>query len=262
MNWKFFCVVFLFASTSVFAQELKWREIPTLDFGISGSNYHEDTIYFYHAILNFNGAEIEKMDEPHFDFDEHAIPIDLFGYWHQKGEEGYDVFFTKTAYVVKKEASYFSAQKLSDPKFIQQTMPIAEVSKNDSSYHMSMGFGVPDIDFTIDFYSEQELLNTWPGLPKYFELYDGIELPAELTVIQHNYLYGRVMFQKTSKMSVSVTRYFEKNTNETLVINYTLNYIHNMPPEILGGQEFLLRKIKEGIQALIVETRAACSNEG
>ena len=66
------------------------------------------------------------------------------------------------------------------------------------------------------------------------------------------------MFHQTSKMSISISRYFQLNNKQTLALNYTLNYIHNFPPSFIGGSDFLIDKIKEGIIALIDETQYIC----
>jgi hypothetical protein len=83
-------------------------------------------------------------------------------------------------------------------------------------------------------------------------------LSPNLIVVQHNYQYGKVMFQETSKMSISITRYFQLNKEQTLAFNYTLNYIQNIPPSFIGGSDFLINKMKEGIKALINETQYIC----
>ena len=87
-------------------------------------------------------------------------------------------------------------------------------------------------------------------------------MAPHLVVVQHNYDYGKVMFQETSKMSISLSRYFPLNERQTLVINYTLNYIHNLPPGFVGGSDFLISKIKEGIKALVEETQGVCKGSG
>ncbi|MGB5321953.1 hypothetical protein, partial [Lutimonas sp.] len=92
----------------------------------------------------------------------------------------------------------------------------------------------------------------------YFKKYDGLGLSPNLIVVQHNFQYGKVMFQETSKMSISISRYFQLNKEQTLAVNYTLNYIQNIPPSFIGGSDFLIDKIKKGIKALIDETQYVC----
>ena len=251
---------FLLALTS-FAQqryELKWKNIETLEFDFPKEDYRNDSIFFYHSLLKRTANEGPLAEVPSFSFPDHAKPLDLYDYWEQKGEEQYDVLLTKVAYVLDKSIHFFSEERLADPGYISQTIPAGKINRIDSIYHISIGFGAPEIDYTLHFYSPEEFGYQYPKQKNYFKKYDGIGLSPNLIVVQHNYQYGRVMFQKTNKMSISISRYFRLNKEQTLVVNYTLNYIHNIPPSFIGGSDFLIDKIKEGIKALIDETQYIC----
>jgi len=251
---------FLLALTSVAQQryELKWKKIETLEFDFTKEDYRSDSIFFYHSLLKRTANEGTSTIAPSSTFIDHAKPLDLYDYWEHKGEEQYDVLLTKVAYVLDKSVHFFSEERLADPGYISQTMPTAKINKIDSIYNISIGFGAPEINYTLDFYSPEEFGYQYPKLKNYFKKYDGIALSPNLIEVQHNYQYGRVLFQKTSKMSISITRYFQLNEEQTLAINYTLNYIHNMPPSFIGGSDFLIDKIKEGIMGLIDETQYIC----
>jgi len=251
---------FLLAFTSVAQQrhELKWKNIETLEFDYPKEAYSSDSIFFYHALLK-RAANAEPLAEAQaFSFSDHAKPLDLYDYWEHKGEEQYDVLLTKVAYVLDKPIHFFTEERLADPGYISQTMPSAKINRIDSTYHISVGFGAPEIDYTLHFYSPQEFEYEYPALKNYFKKYDGTALSPNLIVVQHNYQYGKVMFHETSKMSISITRYFQLNKEQTLAFNYTLNYIQNIPPSIFGGSDFLIDKMKQGIKALIDETQHIC----
>jgi len=255
-----FCLFFLLAMTSVAQQrsELKWKNVDTLKFDFPKEDYTSDSIFFFHSLLKKNANEVPLGDAPSFSFSDHAKPLDLYDYWEHKGEEHYDVLLTKVAYVLDKSIDFFSEERLADPGFISQTMPAAKIERIDSTYHISVGFGAPEIDYTLHFYSQEEFEFQYPKLINYFKKYDEIAPSPSLIVVQHNYQYGKVMFQKTSKMSISISRYIQLNKDQTLAVNYTLNYIHNIPPSFIGGSDFLIDKIKEGIKALIDETQYIC----
>ena len=254
------CLFFLLALTSVAQQryELKWKNIETLEFDFPKEDYTNDSIFIYHSLLKRAAIEAPLAKAPSFSFPDHAKPLDLYDYWGNKGEEQYDVLLTKVAYVLDQSVDFFSEERLADPVYISQTMPAAKINKIDSIYHISIGFGAPEIDYTLHFYSPEEFGHQYPKLKNYFIKYDGIALSPNLIVVQHNYQYGRVLFQKTNKMSISISRYFQLNKEQTLAFNYTLNYIHNIPPSFIGGSDFLIDKIKEGIMGLIDETQYIC----
>ena len=251
---------FLLALTSVAQQryELKMKNIETLDFDFSAKDYTSDSIYFYHCLLKKSGIAEPLCEVPSFSFSDHAKPLDLYDYWGNKREEQYDVLLTKVAYVLDKPIDFFSEERLSDTDYISQTMPSAKIKRIDSIYNIAVGFGTPEIDYTLHFYAPDEFDQHYPDLKNYFSKHDGLSLSPNLIVVQHNFKYGKVMFQETSKMSISISRYFQLNEKQTLAMNYTLNYIHNIPPSFIGGSDFLIKKIKEGIVALIDETQYIC----
>lgn len=258
------CFLFLiiFSTGEPSTHELQWKGMEKLGFGLSIDDYEVDSIYFFHALLDKKDHLNEGTSNSTFSFSNHAQPLDLYNYWNTRNDEKYNILFTKTAYVLNQSMDFFSENRLSNPEFIAKTMPSAKINKTDSVYHLAFGFGIPDIDYTLRFYTNDQFDLKHPLLNDYFSLYDGLELKPGLIVIQHNFNYSRVMFQKTSKMSVSISRYFSASEEKTLVFNYTLNYIHNMPPALLGGSDFLLDKIKEGIQIIIEETQYLCENAG
>ena len=253
--------MFLLLGLSSVAQErheLKWKVIETLEFDFPKETYTSDSIFFYHSLLKRKALDGPVAEASSFSFPDHAKPLDLYDYWDQKGEEQYDVLLTKVAYVLDKPIRFFSEERLADPGYISQTMPSAKINRIDSVYHISVGFGAPEIDYTLHFSSPEEFEQQYPELKNYFNKYDGLDLTPNLIVVQHNYQYGKVMFQETSKMSISISRYYQLNEEQTLAFNYTLNYIHNIPPSFIGGSDFLIAKIKEGIKALVDETQHIC----
>lgn len=251
------CLFFLLALTSVAQQrhELQWKNIETLEFDAPKEDYTSESIFFFHSLLNRAECEEPVAGTSSLSFSDHAKPLDIYDYWEHKGEEQYDVLLTKVAYVLDKPVDFYSEERLADPGYISKTMPAAKIKRIDSTYHISVGFGAPDIDYTLHFYAPEEFESHYPELKNYFKKYDGLALSPNLIVVQHNYQYGKVMFQNTSKMSISISRYFALNDEQTLAFNYTLNYIHNIPPAFIGGSDFLIDKIKKGIKALIDETQ-------
>ena len=248
----FIGLVWILLVLDIHAQKLEWQDMPTLVFDLE--KYDSKTIYSYHLFL-----KPELLNESQFEpFESEAKPLDIYNYWEKRGEEDYQILLTKTAYAVTQSVSFFTPELLADQKFIASTMPEAELSGEDSVYRVAVGFGSPDIDYSLKFFEPDEFNRVHPKLKDYFEKYDHFDKVPTLISVQHNYRYGRVLFQRTSKMSISMTRYYDLGGKQTMVLNYTLNYIYNIPPEFIGGKEFLLEKIKEGIMALVRETKNVC----
>ena len=249
-------LLFSLMSVAQHGHDLEWKHFDSLEFDTRLEDYSSDSIFFYHAFIK--NAVDDDIQSGNFSFPDHAKPLDIYDYWGKRGDEQYHVLMTKVGYVLDKPVDFFSEERLADPSYISKTIPEAKIKKAGSAYHISTGFGAPEIDYTLDFYSPEKFDLQYPDLKDYFEKYDGPELSPNLVVVQHNYNYGKVLFKKTSKMSVSISRYFQLNEEQTMVVNYTLNYILNMPPDFVGGNDFLIKKIKQGIKALIDETQVVC----
>lgn len=255
--FTYFILLITLTSSDNPRAEFEWQQMNSLRFDLSTDEYESGQIYFFHSLLNKN---LVTSDSNLF-FQHRLKPLDIYNYWNNDGDP-YDVLFTKTAYVLAQSVDFFSEKQLSDVEYISETMPSAKVTESDTTYHLAVGFGAPDIDYSLRFYSNDKFESLRPLLSNYLSEQDGFEQVPELVVVQHNFRYSRVMLQKTSKMSISISRYFNKGNGQTLVLNYTLNYIHNMPPKLIGGSDFLVDKIKDGIKALIEETQNLCIEEG
>ena len=219
----------------------------------------KDNIQIFHALLDKDQLPISITNNGHVDFEKDMLPLDIYGYYNDRTDEDYYALLIKTSYVIDQDISYFTEERLSSLNYMQSVMPHNKISKSADEYHLKVGFGAPDITFTMDFFDEEVLAKQYPDLYQYFSQNDNIDLPVQLNQIQHNTRFGTVMGQKTSKMSVSVSRYFREGDNKTRIINYSLNYIHNIPPVLLGGSSLLLRQMKKGIVTLVQDTKNYCT---
>jgi len=234
------------------------NEETHLDFAINAPGVFEDKVQLYYALLTNDQMMLSSNFNENISFEKHFKPLDIFGYNERRGEEEYYSLLTKTVYGLPQNVSFFSKERLSDPKYLQQIMPSNQISKSENDYHLEVGFGAPDISYTLTFYNYAQLKMAFPDLTEYFQTFDGIEKEPGIVVVQHNHTFGKVMGQKTSLMSLSVTRYFYTGNSQTLVVNYTLSYIYNLPPTLIGGGGMLINQMKKGIIALVRDTRSVC----
>ena len=242
-------------------QELLISNEENLNFPINYSGIFDKNIQMFYALLDKELNSVRCDYNGLIDFDAHMLPLDIHGYFDNRGEEEYYTLLTKTVYGLKQDISYFTEERLSDEKYLQETMPYNKLRKNENFYFLEVGFGAPDITYSLDFYSNNELIDQFPELVSFFQKNDNYAGEPAITVFQHNHTFSKVLGQKTSKMSMSITRYFNAGNNQTLVINYTLNFIHNLPPSLLGGGNLLINQMKEGVIALIRDTRNVCQNK-
>jgi len=220
----------------------------------------KEGIQFYGILLDEDFNCLYKSGDGSFSFEEDALPLDIHNYWAKRGDENYKTFLTKVAYSVNREASYFSEKQLTDIQFIRKTLPDYEVDQlSPGKYAVDCGYFGPSFNYDLSFYRAPYQQPEIRSLVAYAAQQNPELGKPALVSLHHNYNYGKVMMHRTSKMSVSLTCYFPYHQSKTLVVNYTLNYIYELPPKFLGGYELLIDKVKEGISDLVIQTRKVSS---
>ncbi|MEH0153899.1 hypothetical protein V6R21_07105 [Limibacter armeniacum] len=228
----------------------------SFDFSISRSELAEQHVQLYMLLLDKSLKPVYSKDKQ-ISFQKDIRPLDYLNYWDKKQDERYYVLLTKAAYIVNTPVSFFTEKRLSDVNYIQETLPDYKVqSDNGKTFKIACGFMAPDFTYDLTFSSpDQDISPQIQELIAYTAGQDTELGTPKISVVQHNYDFSRVMMHKTNKMSVSVTNIYDYGNNQTLQVNYTLNYIHNLPPELLGGSEMLIGEIRKGIFEYVNTTR-------
>ena len=219
-------------------------------------------IQMFVGLLDKDLAYVGTDNAVGFDFFKDALPLDLYNYWQSKGDESYYVLVTKVVYVIDQDVTMFNEALLSDEQMLKSKMPDYKIEKiGKNKFHMDCGFMAPSFDYELNFYKPPYKSNIASVQESLQKLNPELGEPT-LSVVQHNYKYGRVLMHKTSKMSVCIANYYPFDDGKTLEVNYTLNYIHELPPSLLGGHKLLIKEIKEGISSLVFNTRSILSATG
>ena len=241
-------------------EELYIRDKEKLDFTVDSFEVFGEEIQMFFALLDKDQSTLSSDFNGTVDFTEDILPLDILEYYNKKEDEEYYTLLTKTVYGLNKDVGYFSRDRLSNVDYLQRVMPHNKISKSNDDYNLKVGFGAPDISYSLEFYDNCELNEEFPELVSYFRQRDRIQKDPAIAVFQHNHTFGQVLGQQTSKMSLSITRYFGIEEGKTLAVNYTLNFIYNLPPTIFGGGELLMNQMKKGVKALVRDTRNVCQN--
>lgn len=249
--------VFIFIGNPL-CEELNVIHERTLDFTIDKQGLFDDRIQMFYSLLDADHVLVDSKKNTKISFRNQILPLDIYQVYKNKGEEEYYSLLTKTVYSLPQDISFFTSQRLADVNYLQEVMPSNKIKKVNDHYELEVGFSAPDISFKLEFYTDSALTEQFPELLKYFQKYDNFEEKPSITIVQHNYRYSKIMGQKTSKMSVSISRYYDEGKNGTLVINYTLNFIHNLPPGLIGGANMLVNQMEKGMYALVRDTRFVC----
>ena len=226
-----------------------------LSFPTQALELDEQKIQLYMVLVDKQQKPVCMESGDNFSFEKEALPFDLSDYWKNRGQEDYHILMSKAVYQVEVEASFFSRSRLSDIGFINRTFSGPEIKKiGENQFQVSGGTFNPDFKYDLFFYQNKDLTGKVRDLVNYTRKKNPELGSPVLTMLQHNYDYGRVMFHKTSKMSVTLSNYYALGS-KTVVVSYTLNYIHNLPPSLLGGPEALVGEIRGWIKNCVIKTR-------
>ena len=250
-------VIFLSKLTSA-GNPVKIPEVVVennLSFSTQALELDEQNIQLYMVLVDKQQKPVCMESGDNFSFEKEGLPFDLSDYWINRGQENYHILMSKAVYQVDVEASFFTQERLSDVGFVNRTFSGPEIRKIDkNTFQVSGGTFNPDFKYDMFFYRNGDLSGKVRNLVNYAKKKNPELGSPVLTSVQHNYDYGRVMFHKTSKMSVTLSNYYAINS-KTVVVSYTLNYIHNLPPALLGGPEALVGEIKGWIKNCVIKTR-------
>jgi len=239
----------------------KVKREHNLDFKVDAQSLQEQNVQLYVALLDKSQRPMAVTGSGSLlNFKEDFLPFDVFEYWKKrKVGEKYFILMTKVAYLIPSDSRFFSPEKLADVGYLRKTMPEYKIDKiGEHRFKIDCGFMAPDFEYELDFLDTDSLQH--PILRQVEKLSPDLKRP-QTAVLQHNYGYSRVLLHKTSKMSVSVSLYYPYGEGSTLAVNYTLNYIHELPPNFLGGANLLLKEIEKGICGHIAQTRKTVLQE-
>ncbi len=258
----FSCVFFVFLSTSNSNSSFEVVRENNIAFQPNKKLLDDNGLQYFIEITDKKLHSIEGYNVDSLQFKENFIPLDLYNYWDKKGGENYHVILNKAFYVMEKPIRYFSKERLTNEKFIQKTLPQYQIQKlNEEKFHIDCGSFAPEFDYNLTYHKAPFKNHHASNIVNYIkQKHPDFGHPTAIT-IQHNYNFGKVLFHKTSKMSVAVYAYYPYKKNQTLVLNYTLNYVHNLPPKLFGGYKFMMQEIVNGMKDLVAQTRKVCEVE-
>ncbi|NMM48115.1 hypothetical protein [Marinigracilibium pacificum] len=186
------------------------------------------------------------------------LGYDIYNIHDSNVNEQYHVIMSKTAYVVDASIDFFSSDRVRDLSFIRKTLPDYDVNLNDDgSYRIKCGGMAPDFEYDLKTYYPSYKDSKLNYFLKNITNNDVPGVSPKMITLQHNYNFGTVLWQKTNKMSIVFCAYYPVGENKTLIINHTLNLVHNVPPNFIGGADMMLDMIVDGISEYIVATNSA-----
>ncbi|PWJ42817.1 hypothetical protein [Sediminitomix flava] len=233
-----------------------FKRIQNWTFPLDKEALENGEVVGYIEFLDKNYESFENHNDDSKDFLEHVKALDTESDFDKKDEDYY-ILGTKVVYLVDAPIDYFNKDRLTNLDYFQSTMPGYKLQDlNNNTFAIQGGVMEPDFKFKVAYVDvENDLERKGNDLKNVFRTYKRDQIMPSSFTWQENFDYGRVMFHKTSEMSKVLTVYYPYEGNRTLVECYTLNYLYNVPPALMGGPSMLIDDLKSGILSYVQSCR-------
>ena len=248
----FLLIVFSKSSTA-FAKKEKSIGISeqSLDYEINLDDLKSGSFQYFYSLLKpikiSNEYHFENLSKPHTKGQiQHLVhtflPLDIHGLWDPK-ENNY-LAVAKFNYILPLDISRITEKKFINTDYIQATLPKYKVTKYNDYFHVDGSFLTPDFKVYTKFLKandkETKLLKDIDR--------EKIKLGQMKVSFMQQDDFGRVMFFKTAKMACAMIIYKALEDNQTLVTQYILSNVINVPTKklIKKGMIENLKNVVEG----------------
>ena len=198
--------------------------------------------YFYGLIRPEDGEESKKIA---------ALfrPLDTKKLWDPK--DGNHMAVAKFNFLLPIDINKLDKVKLYNKDFLQRTVPNYKVTKHDDYFHVGGSFLTPDFNVYITHLdADHPFTKLIPDI-KTEEMRSG----KMKVIFMHQDSFGRVMMFRTAKMASAMIIYQEHSPDQTLVTQYILSNVINVPTEELIRKGMLenLQNVVQGSREAVIE---------
>ncbi|MCC5928153.1 MAG: hypothetical protein JJU28_02805 [Cyclobacteriaceae bacterium] len=231
------------------AQPYNFSDETHPDFSINPDFINKDGIQFNLLLLDKNKKSLIPAEETRRQY---QIIQWLSGLNENSEKAGsYYLLSTKVAFLSPLRTDYYSAERITDPGFIQASMQDYKIEALGANHFKVEGtFFSPSFQFLLKVYNTENQDPEIASILTFLEQHQPNLGRPDKVVVQKNYNYGRVLMHKTTENSMAITLYYPWQNQKTLIVNYTFNLLHNIPPKFLGGPESLQNEMKAGISKI------------
>ena len=222
------------------------REESRADFAVDRAFLLSGGIQYHYSFVSIDDA---PESSPSFRW---LSRFDFPGYWSRRGSADYHVVLGRVAYVVNKPVSFFSKERTLSLEYLRAMLPEQSIQSlgQEAGFSVFETSGPPSCQARLKHVSKDELEALSAQSPERL-LADLIpELGrAEVVGVQRNDRFGTVMGFKTAQGAVALTGHYAISPTQTLLHAVNLNFLHNIPPAFLGGED----RVKEEAQKATLE---------
>lgn len=211
--------------------------------------------YFYSLLRLVDGkSEFENLfkdqsETPVEEILKVFIPLDTKKLWDPK--DGNYLAVAKVTHVLPTPLSKIDEKKFTSVEHFKKTLPRYKVSKHGDTFHVGGSLITPDFNLSVNFLT--------PDHPyvETISLIDRDKLKAGKIKVSfmNQDKFGKVFFIRTAKASNALIIYEDAGPQRTLVTQYILSNLINVPP----ARDFIRKGMIENLQDVVKGSRSAVS---
>jgi hypothetical protein len=241
------------AGSSAQAAPPPLQETPRVDFALNRDFLLSGGIQYHYAFIPKEG---DPESSASFQW---LKRFDFPGYWRNRGAADYAVVLGRMAYVVEKPIEYFRAERVLGLDHLKRMIPDQEIRAlgQEQGFSVFSFSGPPSCEGRLK-HLERDDLEALPQGSVERLLADLLpELGRAAAVgLQRNDRFGTVMGFKTAQGAVALTAHYALDSKRTLIHVVNLNYLHNIPPAFLGGEDRVKEEARKATLELVQRLRA------
>jgi len=217
-------------------------DYPTLEKG--------DFQYFYALLKESENLFSDQSETPVEELIKTFLPLDTKNLWDPK--EGNFLAVAKVSHLLPVNLSQVSEEKLTSVKHFEKTLPRYKVTKkDDDSFHVGGSLITPDFNVTITFLGpDHPYVQMIPLIDR-----EKLKTGKIKVSFMHQDKFGKVLFFRTAKSSSALIIYENVGPKKTLVTQYILSNIINVPTKdlIRKGMIQNLNDVVKGSRSSVME---------
>lgn len=241
LNTKYYLLIFFILAVSVdsFSKESRER---ILNYKLKKDFLKKGGFQYFYALLkkekptknsSFINIQDSNCKTPADEIIKTFLPLDLNKKWNPK-EDNY-LAVIKLNYILPTSIKNITKERITSVEYIQKTIPRYKVTAYPDYYHVASSFFTPEFRVYLRFLKDNDLdIKSLPIIS-----INKVKNGTMKVTHQYQDNFGRVMFFKTAKAANTISIYEKLNEKETLVSQFILSNIINVPSKLLVKREMI-----------------------
>ncbi len=186
-----------------------------------------------------------------------ALGMDYPRYWSNRGDDRYSVMLGRAAFTIDKPVEYYTRERALNVDRLNRLMPEFPLKKLGTETGLFKSESAPSCKIKIETFSKADVLKlevTRPELQFPERLHPELGTP-DFLVLQNNFDFDRIFGFRTSQGAITLSAHYRYSPEQTLVLVYSLGFLHNLPPDLWGGAQLVMDTSRDATLVLVERLR-------